>query len=391
MASSSSPSPSIDQINQTKETNKSDRTNQINQNTPTYHHIAPTPFRVSTITAVGGVNTPINLDILFDCICIERIGPEVQTHTSLNKGLYEEDFSDGEAFVYITYSRSSSKKKEAAAEGSTEPKPAEGSTVCERGLRPGKVQGRGKVHHQVSAGNAGNAKSIKKKSRTFDNQATVVYTCRQANLNLNLNMKVFKNGNVQITGIKDPGQGLRAIDFLIQELRRIHTTQDARVVANLDDLKNTNFKVCLVNTDFHLGTGIRRNVLHEMIATGRETHSSFEPCIYPGVKIDYYYNDYDSIIKTRPEKDEKNHAKGDFHSRVARGVCCCNPMQQHLCTGRGRGHGDGDCRKVTIAVFQSGCVIITGAHTLDQVRCAYEYITHFVDDVYEAVKKPNVT
>jgi TATA-box binding protein (TBP) (component of TFIID and TFIIIB) len=192
---------------------------------------------------------------------------------------------------------------------------------------------------------------------TQDSQKT------RGSLNTNLNIKVFKNGNVQITGIKDPPQGQYAVDCLVKELVRIYAEEEdgKDIVSDVASLANVNYQVCLVNTDFHLGIGVRRNVLHDMISS--VMHSSFEPCIYPGVKIDYYYNDMTTCR--------------------ARGTCSCSQQ----CNGRGRGLADGDCRKVTIAVFQSGCVIITGAHTLQQVYWAYDCITRFVDSVYDDVVK----
>ena len=52
------------------------------------------------------------------------------------------------------------------------------------------------------------------------------------------------------------------------------------------------------------------------------------------------------------------------------GICRCTG----LCDGKGDGEGDGNCKKVTIATFQSGNVIITGARKNIQTQAAYKYI-----------------
>ena len=67
---------------------------------------------------------------------------------------------------------------------------------------------------------------------------------------------------------------------------------------------------------------------------------SYEPCIYPGVNIKYFIN---------------------TNNRC--GICEC----ENLCNGKGNGCGDGNCKKVTIAVFKSGKVIITGGQNKDQI------------------------
>jgi hypothetical protein len=93
-----------------------------------------------------------------------------------------------------------------------------------------------------------------------------------------------------------------------------------------------------------------------------ETLCSYEPCIYQGLKIKFMWNDSEGAPST------------------PQGVCMCGEADGsgRLCLGRGTGHRPRDCRKITIAVFQSGKVIVTGAHTLEQVADAYRFL---IDDV----------
>jgi hypothetical protein len=65
-------------------------------------------------------------------------------------------------------------------------------------------------------------------------------------------------------------------------------------------------------------------------------------------------------------------------------VCVCKAP----CTGRGLGGGDGDCRKVTVAIFQSGCVIITGARSHAQVDDTYSFLRRLSEEHREAVLRP---
>lgn len=371
--------------------------------------IAPSQLRVSTITAIGGVNACVNLERFFEKV---KIYDESHDNKDMNAPNSDEKNHDAR-FMFVKYASNPRSVKTAPNGAGPTSCPGSGYTYGmvdddddpgprTRGCKP---LGSGKRRSQkdlaskkastvpapattkTSKTNSTRAelnrkerteKKVGKKNRTFDNQATVVLALNPAvvpgsdiqdslkvhdSLKLNLNIKVFKNGNVQITGIKDPPQGQYAIDCLVKELLRIYTDEEdgKDIVSDVASLANVNYQVCLVNTDFHLGIGVRRNVLHDMISS--VMHSSFEPCIYPGVKIDYYFNDMSTCR--------------------ARGTCSCSQQ----CSGRGRGHADGDCRKVTIAVFQSGCVIITGAHTLQQVHWAYDCITRFVDSVYDDVVK----
>ena len=50
-----------------------------------------------------------------------------------------------------------------------------------------------------------------------------------------------------------------------------------------------------------------------------------------------------------------------------------------MCNGKGRGNGDGNCKKITIAVFKSGKVIITGGQNKQQLEESYRFIKNFID------------
>ena len=93
--------------------------------------------------------------------------------------------------------------------------------------------------------------------------------------------------------------------------------------------------------------------------------STFEPTIYPGVKSMYYWN-----------KDYKDYP--------IKGKCYCTKK----CTGKGNGEGDGNCKKVTTAVFQSGSVLITGGRSMEQIKDGYDFINRILkNQVMRFVKK----
>jgi TATA-box binding protein (TBP) (component of TFIID and TFIIIB) len=66
------------------------------------------------------------------------------------------------------------------------------------------------------------------------------------------------------------------------------------------------------------------------------------------------------------------------------GLCNCT---NHCEIGKGCGTLDGKCKKITIAVFQSGCIIITGAQNHDQIKKAYAFICDVLLKHQESVEK----
>jgi TATA-box binding protein (TBP) (component of TFIID and TFIIIB) len=206
-------------------------------------------------------------------------------------------------------------------------------------------------------------KSDSEKKKVFFNQATIHYFYKKI-----INVKLFNNGKIQMTGIKYEDQGKEVLDELIPILIRVQKENnkngilDKDILSNKENIFYENYRVVMINSDFDIGFPINRENLHrEMVDPNVMMYSSYEPCIYPGVNIKYFHN---------------SHHSG--------GVCQCG----RLCNGKGQGNGDGDCKKITIAVFMSGKAIITGAMNKEQLHIAYDFIQEFVQSRKEKLILP---
>ena len=96
---------------------------------------------------------------------------------------------------------------------------------------------------------------------------------------------------------------------------------------------------------------------------------SYESENYPGVKLGYFYN--------------KKNTKTNHEGR-----CVCKTK----CKGKGKSIDlEHTCKRITISTFQSGKIIITGANSLEQIRCAYDFINKIIQDHYIfVIKKKNI-
>ena len=202
-------------------------------------------------------------------------------------------------------------------------------------------------------------KALKKK--IFFNQATVVVNITPIKY---VNTKIFTNGKVQMTGLKNIEDGKKIVEILIEEIKKTSELIDGKIIPaakNPDKLKVEGFRIVLINTDFKTKFKISRPILHKLLINKYDLFSKYEPCIYPGVDTKYYWN----------KKYNKN------------GICSCTVK----CNGKGYGNGQGDCKKVTIAAFQSGSVIITGARNMEQVHDTYKFINKIFKDNFTKIKK----
>ena len=178
-----------------------------------------------------------------------------------------------------------------------------------------------------------------------------------------------------MTGIKDIKHTKIIVNYIIENIKNIYKNVTKEIVAadtDVDKLEYQNFKIRMINTDFKVycdpemtkGFELKRKEIHRIfIGDEYKNRCSFQPGIYQGVKLEYFWNRF---------SDHKN------------GICCC-PTN---CYGKGSGNKIGDCKKVTGALFESGSILITGGITFEQVDETYKYICDFLRKNKDNIKKP---
>lgn len=260
----------------------------------------PTAYIVSTITCNGSVGTAVNSDVLFNHIEIHG------------------DDKESRRMIYCEYQ---GKKK---------------------GANPNEKK--------------------KKKAGTetrFDNQVTVIY---RLGLKYAPNIKIFRNGNLHMTGIKKPEDAALITNILIEEVKRISVTESS-IVEKPEELVGHPIIIRMINTNFSVPYLIRRKDLHKMLISNEYGNlCDFQPGSYPGVKLKYFWNTDETCV---------------------RGICACTS----LCEGKGGGSGNGQCKKVTVSIFESGNILITGANQFVQVDDAYKYICDILKNNHERIRK----
>lgn len=256
-------------------------------------------YRVSTITCNASVGTHINLALFFENI---RIDPE--------------------GFVWTEYGLNT------------------------RGVYP-------KPRKDLGAG-----------KKCFDNQATIIYKMISSNgTPYYPNIKVFRNGSIQMTGIRTQSGGERAAQIVADEIEHMRHVVGV-VDADIPPIAPKDFMIRMINCDFGMPYKIKRKKLHVLLTSAAHNNTcSFQPVDYPGVKLQYFWN-----TDSRYSRD---------------GVCMCDKQ----CFGKGSTQGQGQCKKVTVSVFDSGKILITGANSFNQVNAAYTYICKVIVDNENDLKK----
>jgi TATA-box binding protein (TBP) (component of TFIID and TFIIIB) len=159
------------------------------------------------------------------------------------------------------------------------------------------------------------------------------------------NIKLFKNGGFQMTGVSSAEMARAALTQLIA------LNRGRGIWADETNLGIQRFEVCMMNSDYSVGKAIRRDRLYRILVEKYGLWSSFEPTRYQGVNTKFFWN------SSKP-------------ADAPPGICICPTP----CDGDGHGHGVGHCKKITISPFRTGSIIITGAKEPRQLADAYEFM-----------------
>jgi TATA-box binding protein (TBP) (component of TFIID and TFIIIB) len=186
--------------------------------------------------------------------------------------------------------------------------------------------------------------------KTFFNQSTIVLrkaTNKEHTQFKEVNVKLFGNGGIQMTGIPAEEFAKETLSWLLDELVKVKSP--VTIFTEKPSLQK--FKVQLINSDYQVAYAINRTALHHILSRTYGLFSTFESTIYQGVNTKYYYNDQ------HPDKERP-------------GICLCTKR----CRGQGTGSGPGECKRITMSVFQTGKIIITGGRYLFQLEEAYNFL-----------------
>ena len=185
----------------------------------------------------------------------------------------------------------------------------------------------------------------------FYNQITVVIRvfegeCIDLNDEKKINVKLFRNGSVQISGLTNFNNANRALNKLIiclQEIKAIKTDNviiEIPFVSNPENIGIYDFQVYMINSNYKVNMMIDRNKLFNLLLQ-KKIKASYEKCIRACV-----------IIKYIPSNDN---------------------MEE---------------KEVSIFVFEKGNIIITGARNYSHIIDSYNYVNNIlIEHVDDIIKK----
>lgn len=247
-------------------------------------------------------------------------------------------------------------------------KPIFASTQVLTGIELQKAKLKAKAQEKIIIGTCSRDELTKRKKskNIFFNQSTLVVrrqystTADGKPMYKEVNIKLFKNGGIQMTGIPSDSFAQSTLAWLAEQLQRFSSPV-------LDGKPSPHrYSIQLINSDYQVNGNINRERLHEILVNRYNLFSSFESTIYQGCDTKYFYNE--AAPPGAPE-----------------GICPCG---ESLCIGNGDGRSLGACKEITISPFHTGSIIITGARRFEQIQKAYIFMNKILQTHCREIIKP---
>lgn len=197
-------------------------------------------------------------------------------------------------------------------------------------------------------------KNKKKPSvKNFYNQVTILMKPMNNPSHNYINIKVFKNGSLQMTGCKDMDDFNNVTTTLIKILKIGRKKKDTngkishiKFIEEPDKIGIFDVKIRMINSNFKLNYKIDRKKLAKLLKKYHGKKSKDKDIGY--VECKYEPNGGHSCVNIKHQYDEKS--------------------------------------KPSIFVFQTGAIIITGAKNLHHIIMAYHFIIKILERYYNEIR-----
>lgn len=182
-----------------------------------------------------------------------------------------------------------------------------------------------------------------KKKSAFYNCFVMIMRILYNDIYREIHVKVFNTGKLEIPGIQSDDLLEIVLNTLIDILKPI------------SDIDNLSYKkelteTVLINSNFNCGFYINREKLFDTLKYKYQINSSYDPCSYPGIQCEFYYDDTKSIqIGKQPTELNEN------------------------------------IHKISFMIFRTGSVLIVGKCDDDVLYIIYDFIKQLLIDEFHDI------
>lgn len=190
----------------------------------------------------------------------------------------------------------------------------------------------------------------RKKRGAFYNCFVVIMRLNIDNIFKEIHIKIFNTGKLEIPGIQNDIILYKALNLLIYCLTPL---LDSKLPL---EYNKESTETVLINSNFRCGYFIDRDKLYKILRFKYKINCAFDPCSYPGIQCDFYY---------------------DRNVKIQTG-------QQPFLALKEEGYDTNNIIKVSFMVFRTGSILIVGKCTEYILNNIYEFLKKlFIDEFYQ--------
>ena len=185
-----------------------------------------------------------------------------------------------------------------------------------------------------------------KKKSAFYNCFVVILRVNHEGTFKEVHVKIFNTGKLEIPGIQNDDILDKVLDLLTHILRPLSETKEP-----LSYLKGK-CETVLINSNFNCGYLINRDKIFDLLKYKYKINCSYDPCSYPGIQSEFYYDPSLSQQTGRQPSNSSNNQK---------------------------------ISKISFMIFRTGSVLIVGKCSESIIDVIYDFVRNMLEEEYENV------
>jgi len=178
------------------------------------------------------------------------------------------------------------------------------------------------------------------------------------NIFIEIHVKIFNTGKLEIPGILDATLYERIKDFILQVLSH-------HFLPHVLDFRAPTSENVIINSNFYVGFNINRDVLHGILRSEKyKIDTIYDSCTYPAVKSKFYFCNalgFDPVLQRGTIQQEDRALK-------TKDIMISDKYT-----------------KVSFMVFRTGSCLIVGNCTEEVLMFVYEFVKKVLTDEYEKI------
>lgn len=167
-----------------------------------------------------------------------------------------------------------------------------------------------------------------------------------------LHVKVFNTGKLEIPGIQDSTILNKTLSLLVNILTPFIKTKDGIPLTFLNDRTET----VMINSNFNCGYYINRENMYNILKYKYKINSNFDPCSYPGIQCEFYYDLTKTIDEQNGIYQQHNDKNNKLNKKNKKNIINHNVV------------------KVSFMVFRTGSVLIVGKCSEEILYNIYNFL-----------------